>query len=168
MVALGRWEEPAAVHQLMAPRINIVNPNCSDQVAITQMSIIKQDPGGPKVIYEGPLIATPLPDTRLIVETLAPHAICNCQLRYCMPVAAPPTSNPAYGFPNPATAAHWLTGANAIIQDIAMYYIEIEWWAEKDAYPPIGLHIQEHLRMNANYTTILSASEITAHFVNLK
>jgi hypothetical protein len=171
LVFLGRWDEPVTpniVHQLIVPRISITNPNCADQISITQVSLIKQETGGPRVIYEGPFLRTPQMDTRVVVETLAPHATFGSQLRFCIPVSPPPATAPAYGFPDPTIAAHWLTGQQAITQDIASFCIEIEWWAGRDVYPPIAMHIEEHLRMNANYTTIISTGQISAHFVNLK
>ena len=155
---------------LRLPRIFITNPNCTASIFITQMSIIQQDMGGTKLIYEGPFLATPLPEQRVPVDLLVPHASAGFQLRWCIPVgfnSSLPTT--AYGFPDPNKEEHWLKGADVVNQHPALYAVEIEWWAaEQGAQPLIGFKQEESLRWTPDFATLLGTSMSETQMVNLK
>lgn len=156
VVAFGNWTEPSTpvTHELCLATIRITNPNCAVPINLTQLSFIN-DQGG--VIYEGPFLSTPNNSgTKTILDQLLPHRSSACQLRYCIPIAAPAVS--AYGFPDPLTPGNWLTAAQAIILPIRQYTVEIEWWAAaQEAHPPIAFLQQLNVHTDANFVPLWSS-----------
>jgi hypothetical protein len=117
------------------------NPDCEEEITITQVSIIRQDTElGPTLVYEGPFIHVSGDEREVIDRPMEPHETWSIPLFYYMYIG------PEYPTPEDLIDPdNWLSDLEATYQPLEVYTVEIAW--EGKGLPLIGWHFA-HFRQS--------------------
>ena len=139
MVEFGTFEFTETEHLNVMSSFVFTNPNCTEDITITQVSIIRQDSEvGTTLVYEGPFInvegiESVEPVVREVVDRpMEPHEMSMIRLYDYMYTGL--------GDPDDLTdPANWKTLHQAVFeQPLELYTVEIFWEAKGKACPLIG------------------------------